>query len=122
MAGGTSPGLGGGGDLWASGRGPGLPVPSSVLLSFGGWTLGWYLAALTVSRMVPVIAETLSCLAGLGRMDATRFTAALILGTAPIALFYFLLARKAARPARRDWFSTSSWRYPQPVGSPSGSL
>ena len=121
-----------------------LPVPSSVLLAFGGWALGWHIgslvgaagmlagnlagywlcrlagrrafeklvgpgeaerfgkwlvrwgpAAVIVSRLVPAMAETLSCLAGLGRMHAARFTAALILGTVPVALFFSVLGAAA---------------------------
>ena len=121
-----------------------LPMPSSVLLTFGGMALGWHVGTLVgaggviagnlagywvcraagtkvfgrlvgaaeaerfgkwldkwgavaifVSRVVPAVAETLSCLAGLGRMRAGRFTVALVLGTAPVALAFALLGAAA---------------------------
>jgi len=122
-----------------------LPVPSSVLLAFGGWALGWPVGtlvgaggviagnlvgywvcrlagtrafdqlvgaaeaerfgkwldrwgafAVALSRSVPAVAETLSCMAGFGRMRAGRFTAALVLGTMPVA-FAFAILGAAAR-------------------------
>ena len=35
-----------------------------------------------------MMAETLSCLAGLGKMSFARFTLALVVGTVPVAVFF----------------------------------
>ena len=55
---------------------------------FGRWLDRWGPAALVISRLVPMMAETLSCLAGLGRMGFGRFLLALVLGTVPVAVFF----------------------------------
>lgn len=55
---------------------------------FGRWLERWGPAALVVSRLVPMMAETLSCLAGMGRMPFWRFLAALVVGTVPVAVFF----------------------------------
>jgi membrane protein DedA with SNARE-associated domain len=55
---------------------------------FGRWLDRWGPAALVISRLVPMMAETLSCLAGLGRMGFGRFLVALVLGTVPVAVFF----------------------------------
>jgi membrane protein DedA with SNARE-associated domain len=55
---------------------------------FGRWLSRWGPAALVISRLVPMMAETLSCLAGFGRMAFGRFFAALLVGTVPVALFF----------------------------------
>jgi membrane protein DedA with SNARE-associated domain len=55
---------------------------------FGRWLDRWGPAALAVSRLVPVMAETLSCMAGLARMHFGRFLAGLVIGTVPFALFF----------------------------------
>ena len=55
---------------------------------FGKWLDRWGPAALVVSRLVPVMAETLSCMAGLARMHFGRFLGGLVVGTVPFALFF----------------------------------
>ena len=55
---------------------------------FGRWLDRWGPAALLLSRLVPMMAETLSCLAGAGRMAFGRFLAALVAGTIPVAVFF----------------------------------
>jgi membrane protein DedA with SNARE-associated domain len=55
---------------------------------FGRWLSRWGPAALVISRLVPMMAETLSCLAGAGRMAFGRFLAALVVGTIPVAVFF----------------------------------
>ena len=55
---------------------------------FGRWLDRWGPAALLISRLVPMMAETLSCLAGAGRMAFGRFLAALVAGTIPVAVFF----------------------------------
>jgi len=56
--------------------------------SFGRWLDRWGAPALVVSRLVPMMAETLSCLAGMGRMGFGRFALALVVGTVPVAVFF----------------------------------
>ncbi len=55
---------------------------------FGKWLDRYGPGALVVSRLVPVMAETLSCMAGLARMHFGRFTAGLLIGTVPFAAFF----------------------------------
>jgi membrane protein DedA with SNARE-associated domain len=55
---------------------------------FGKWLERWGPAALAVSRLVPVMAETLSCMAGLARMSFGRFLVGLVVGTIPFAIFF----------------------------------
>ncbi|MHC4860305.1 MAG: DedA family protein [Planctomycetota bacterium] len=55
---------------------------------FAGWLDRYGPAAIVTSRPVPMMAETLSCLAGLGGMRLPRFLLALLLGTAPYAWFF----------------------------------
>lgn len=55
---------------------------------FGRWLDRWGPTVLVVSRLVPMMAETLSCLAGFGRMGFGRFLGALVLGTVPVAVFF----------------------------------
>jgi uncharacterized membrane protein YdjX (TVP38/TMEM64 family) len=64
---------------------------------FGRWLDRWGPGALVVSRLVPVMAETLSCLAGLGRMRFGRFLAALCLGNVPFAVFFALVGDRLGR-------------------------
>jgi len=55
---------------------------------FAGWLDRYGPVAIVASRPVPMMAETLSCLAGLARMRVLRFLAALLLGSAPYAWFF----------------------------------
>ena len=55
---------------------------------FGSWLDRYGPAALVISRPVPMMAETLSCLAGLSGMRVVRFLLAIFLGSAPYAWFF----------------------------------
>jgi len=55
---------------------------------FGHWLEHYGPVALIVSRPVPMMSETLACLAGLGGMGVLRFLVALLLGAAPYAWFF----------------------------------
>ena len=65
---------------------------------FGRWLSRWGPAALVISRLVPMMAETLSCLAGLGRMGFGRFAAALVVGTVPVAVFFTCWGERGPYP------------------------
>jgi uncharacterized membrane protein YdjX (TVP38/TMEM64 family) len=64
---------------------------------FGRWLNRWGPGALVVSRLVPVMAETLSCLAGLGKMRFGPFLTGLVVGTVPFALFFALVGDRLGR-------------------------
>jgi len=70
---------------------------------FGRWLDRYGPAALVVSRLVPVMAETLSCLAGAARMSFGRFLGALLAGTLPFALFFALLGERLGADAEQPW-------------------
>jgi uncharacterized membrane protein YdjX (TVP38/TMEM64 family) len=55
---------------------------------FAVWLDRYGPAAIVTSRPVPMMSETLSCLAGLGGMRLPRFLLALVLGSAPYAWFF----------------------------------
>jgi uncharacterized membrane protein YdjX (TVP38/TMEM64 family) len=55
---------------------------------FGGWLERYGPVAIVLSRPVPMMSETLACLAGLGGMGTRRFVLALLLGSAPYAWFF----------------------------------
>jgi len=55
---------------------------------FGRWLDRYGVAALILSRPVPMMAETLACLAGLAGMRRRRFYPALFVGSAPYAWFF----------------------------------
>jgi len=65
---------------------------------FGRWLDRYGPAALVISRLVPVMAETLSCMAGMARMHFGRFLVGLLLGTIPFAVFFALLGRVVEDP------------------------
>lgn len=55
---------------------------------FAGWLDRFGPAAIIASRPVPMVSETLACLAGLGGMRTGPFLLALFLGSAPYAWFF----------------------------------
>jgi membrane protein DedA with SNARE-associated domain len=65
---------------------------------FGKWLDRYGPAALVVSRLVPVMAETLSCMAGAARMHFGRFLAGLLIGTIPFAIFFAVLGKVVENP------------------------
>jgi len=59
----------------------------------GGW-------AVALSRWMPLLPEVVACMAGLARMPALRFLAALVCGSLPMAVTYALLGHAGtSRPA-----------------------
>lgn len=52
-----------------------------LLERYGSW-------AILLSRSVPMLTEVISCMAGLGRMDARRFTILSLAGTLPVCVVY----------------------------------
>jgi uncharacterized membrane protein YdjX (TVP38/TMEM64 family) len=65
---------------------------------FGRWLDRYGPAALVISRLVPVMAETLSCMAGLARMHFGLFVAGLLVGTVPFAAFFAMLGKAVESP------------------------
>ncbi|MCO4761525.1 MAG: VTT domain-containing protein [Myxococcales bacterium] len=64
---------------------------------------GWFIVS---SRAVPMMTETVSCLAGLTRMSARKFAALSAIGTAPISCVYAVAgagAASAAAPELAVW-------------------
>lgn len=55
---------------------------------FSAWLDRYGPSAIVASRPVPMMSETLACLAGLSGMRFHRFLAAVVLGSAPYALFF----------------------------------
>jgi uncharacterized membrane protein YdjX (TVP38/TMEM64 family) len=55
---------------------------------FGTWLERYGPAAIILSRPVPMMSETLACLAGLSGMRWSRFAVAVIVGSAPYAWFF----------------------------------
>ena len=53
---------------------------------WGGW-------AIIISRILPILPEVMTILAGLARMDLKRFSAALLLGTLPTCLLFAFLGQ-----------------------------
>ncbi len=66
---------------------------------FGKWLDRYGPAALVISRLVPVMAETLSCMAGAARMHFGRFLAGLLIGTIPFAIFFAVLGKVVENPS-----------------------
>jgi membrane protein DedA with SNARE-associated domain len=52
------------------------------------WFEDYGIAAIIISRPVPMLTEILSCLAGLSRVNVSSFTVASIAGTLPICIIY----------------------------------
>jgi len=65
---------------------------------FGRWLDRYGPAALVISRLVPVMAETLSCTAGMARMRFGKFLAGLLVGTIPFAIFFAVLGKVVENP------------------------
>jgi membrane protein DedA with SNARE-associated domain len=65
---------------------------------FGRWLDRYGPGALVISRLVPVMAETLSCTAGMARMRFGKFLAGLLVGTIPFAIFFATLGAVAENP------------------------
>ncbi len=51
----------------------------------------WGGGAIIISRIMPILPEVMTILAGLAKMDVTRFLAALLLGTVPTSLLFAYL-------------------------------
>jgi uncharacterized membrane protein YdjX (TVP38/TMEM64 family) len=68
----------------------------SWLERYGAW-------AIVLSRSVPMLTETMSCLAGLSVLPWRRFLAWSTLGTAPICVVYAWAGARARDPAGIGW-------------------
>jgi uncharacterized membrane protein YdjX (TVP38/TMEM64 family) len=95
--------VGGGIAGYLAGRMARRVVPVAGFEQADRWLDRWGLAAIVASRPVPVLAETVSILAGASRLPPGRVALATAAGALPIAFVYALLgaavAGSAARPA-----------------------
>ncbi len=64
----------------------------------------WGGAGVIVSRALPVLPEVMAVLAGLARMSFARFAAALLLGTAPVCVFF---AWVGSASAEEPWYGVA---------------
>jgi membrane protein DedA with SNARE-associated domain len=71
---------------------------------FSNWLDRWGPVTLIVSRPVPMMAEVLSCLAGLGRMGFARFLGALTVGTIPFVAFFAWMGERHGRVQEEPGF------------------
>jgi uncharacterized membrane protein YdjX (TVP38/TMEM64 family) len=79
-----------GGERWADR----LASPAEQA-QFRVWFDTWGSLAIVISRLLPILPEVLSVLAGLYRMHARRFIPAVILGSVPPALIFAWLGSEA---------------------------
>ncbi len=56
--------------------------------SMNRWYLNWGEFLLIISRMLPMLTETISCFAGLTKISFKRFFFVVLIGTVPVALYY----------------------------------
>ena len=78
-------------------------------------------AAVVITRALPVVMETMSVVAGLSGMSRSAFLVASVLGTTPIVMVYAYagaLSREWGASLQRWWFWS---RWPAPDGSGTGS-
>ncbi|MCB9766485.1 MAG: VTT domain-containing protein [Alphaproteobacteria bacterium] len=73
-----------------------LPAVRRFFEGSGAW-------AILLSRAVPMLTETMSCLAGLGAMPLGRFTALSLAGTLPVATVYAWAGATAGAGAGVGW-------------------
>ena len=64
----------------------------------------WGGAGIIVSRVLPILPEVMSVLAGLARMSFWRFLTALLLGTIPVSI---LFAYVGAAAAEKPWYGVA---------------
>ncbi len=76
-----------------------------MMARYGVW-------AVLLSRGVPMLTETVSCLAGLSRLHATTFAALAAAGTAPICLVYAWTGHCAGTFTGQGWAVLSTFVLP----------
>lgn len=72
-------------------RGARLLATDAELARFKNFFDRWGAYGIIVSRLLPILPEVMSLLAGLARMDLRRFSVALLLGVIPTSGFFALL-------------------------------
>jgi len=72
------------------------------------WFRRWGEGVLILSRMVPIVTETMSTFAGLTRISFPRFLALILIGTLPVSLYYSYFGSRAQ--------SVSEWSLPLVAG------
>ncbi len=83
-------------------------IDSAEVDSMDRWFLRWGEGILILSRMVPMLTETMSCFAGLTRIPVRRFLLLILIGTIPITIFYSYFGSRAQ--------SVSEWSLPLTIG------
>jgi len=76
--------------------------------SMNRWFHTWGEGILVLSRMLPMVTETMSCFAGLTSITFKRFFIFIFVGTLPISFFYAYFGSKAT--------SIGEWSFPLIIG------
>lgn len=83
-------------------------IGSTEIRSMNRWFHRWGEGILILSRMIPMLTETMSCFAGLTRIPFKRFLLLIVVGTIPITTFYSYFGSQAQ--------SVSEWSLPLTAG------
>jgi 3-dehydroquinate synthase len=83
-------------------------IDESEQKSMNKWFTQWGEGILILSRMVPMLTETMSCFAGLTGISFSRFLSIIIIGTIPVTVYYSYFGSHL--------HSVSEWSFPLAVG------
>lgn len=83
-------------------------IDQKEIHSMNKWFHRWGEGILILSRMIPMLTETMSCFAGFTRISFKRFLLLISVGTVPVAIFYSYFGNKAQ--------SVSEWSLPLTAG------
>ncbi len=78
------------------------------LRSMDGWFYRWGEGILILSRMIPMVTETMSCFAGITDISFRRFLLLILVGTVPMTFFYAYVGHMSE--------SVSQWALPLILG------
>ncbi|MFO7967403.1 MAG: VTT domain-containing protein [Archaeoglobaceae archaeon] len=83
-------------------------ITEEEIISMNDWFHHWGEGIVIISRMVPIVAETMSCFAGLTSISFKRFLVLLLLGTTPISFYYSYFGSRSQ--------TVSEWSLPLVLG------
>ncbi|WP_292486629.1 TVP38/TMEM64 family protein [Methanohalobium sp.] len=83
-------------------------IDESEQKSMNKWFTQWGEGILILSRMVPMLTETMSCFAGLTGISFLRFLVIIIIGTIPVTVYYSYFGSHL--------HSVSEWSFPLAAG------